>query len=353
MCETIITYTCHHRGYETTPCQAYTKRLRAAQLSPPRSSFWRTFFCGASSPSTIQCNQNPGKRTIFTKRPSCVSAESYHLALKARETEMRVQKARESHNAAEKMRMEERRKSDRKAAFRCSECAAERRRPDQMTRAANGGLCCARGLEEFEELERNKGNVLSSSSKKRTPVPTYANAPAQTTSTREQRFPELRYMTSTEKARDDAKVAANTYGWDRTRKGSVSLEPGLVTGYVNQAGAGTNSLNTAPVPAKPNYEDLGIDFTLWRQMQDVKLGTHGRIPPPPEKPLPVRPLQIKQKNHQVPRKPIGSAAPVSPLSPKSKQVYRSNVSVMNGELNGMIDDAMLEFQPSPQPRYRY
>src|SRR5690348_9900586 len=115
MCQIIITYTCHHRGLQTTPCQDYTQRLRSAQLSPPRSSFWRKLFCGSPSPSlTIHCNQRPGKRAIFTKCPSCVSAESYHLALKARETQMRVQKAREAHNAAEKIRMEERRRTDRK-----------------------------------------------------------------------------------------------------------------------------------------------------------------------------------------------------------------------------------------------
>lgn len=262
------------------------------------------------------------------------------------------------------MRLEERRRSDRKAAFRCSKCAAEHRRPDQMSRAANGGLCCAWGADEFAELEKKRGYVASTSAKRK-PVVAHANtsravplSPLHTS--REQRFPELRYMTSTEKARDDAKAAANTYGWDRRRKGSVALEPGLVTGYVNQAGAGTNVLNTAPPPpAQPKYTDLGIDFTVWRQMQDVKLGAHGRIPPPPERPLPVRPLQLKQKKgHQVPRKPVASQpSPVSPLSPKTqskgKQVRRSNASVLNGELRDLIDDAMLDFQPSPEPRYRY
>lgn len=258
---------------------------------------------------------------------------------------MRIAMAREAHNKQEKIRLEERRRSDRKEAFRCSKCAAERRRPDQMSRAANGGLCCAWGADEFAALEKERGYV----SPPRKNPNDYTDAPrVAPRPTREQRFPELRYMTSTQKAREDAKAAANTYGWNRRRRGSVDLEPKLVTGYVNNPGAGTNILGTAPVPAQPKYENIGIDYTLWSQMQDVKLGAHGRIPPPPEKPLPVRPLQVKQKKGR---------SPVSPLNPQSqakgKQNLRRQSSIMNRELHALIEDTMLDFQPVAKPRYRY
>jgi hypothetical protein len=279
-----------------------------------------------------------------------------HLAYTARQTEARVKKAREAHNKQEKQKLEERRGTDRRMVFRCSKCTSEIRRPDQMSRAANGGLCCAFGIGEFAEMEKKSG--YKPPQKK----PDFANEPRVAPKlSREQRFPELRYMTSTEKARDDAKAAANQYGWDRTRRGSVDLEPKLVTGYVNHPGNGTNVLGTAPLPPQPKYQDLGIDFTVWRQMQDVKLGAHGRIPPPPEKPLPVRPLQLRQKReHTVPRKPVASRAmappsSVSPLSSKSKpsKALRRQSSILNGELHDLIDGAMLDYQPAPESRYRY
>ncbi|KUJ08429.1 uncharacterized protein LY89DRAFT_788816 [Mollisia scopiformis] len=384
MCITTITYLCHHRSEENIPCQAYQQRVREAQKSHRNPSFWKSLLCGAPSSSTrsVRCTQKPGKRSVYSKCPKCVDREQQERARVDRETEIRAMFARDAHNEREKQRLQERRRSDRKAAFRCSKCTAERRWPDQMSRAANEGLCCARGIDEFAELEKANGYRAQAPSKK-----TVADKPRKApVPTREQRFPELSYMTSMEKVREDAKVAANTYGWDRRRQGSADLEPKLVSSYVNASGANPNILASAPPPAQkqPHFEELGIDYTVWRKMQDVKLGAHGRIPPAPDKPLPVRPLATKYPG-QIPRKPLASRSdssrlmvntnvslpssrgsrgprappsPVSPVSPRSKpkpKLQRSSASIMNGELYDMLDDSLAEWkqEPMPEPRYRY
>lgn len=371
MCIIIIDYDCHHRGEENFPCRSYMQKLeRSIQHRP---SFRQRFFRISRSSCTVVCTQKPGRRRVFSKCPRCVDRDRRERARKERETEMHVMLAREEHDKREKQKLQERRRSQRKSAFRCSKCTAEKRRPDQLSRAANEGLCCARGIEEFEEFEKASRYYPQPSARG-----TFANQPRPASiPTREQRFPEIRYMTSTEKARENAKVAANTYGWDRTRTGSVELDPSLVAGYLNSSGDLPNIMETASLPPEPKYEELGIDYTLWHQMQDVKLGAHGRIPPPPEKPLPVRPLATKQKN-MIPRKPVAQSTlgrsltgsieisppssrnsppsdfSVSPLSsPRLSTLVRSSASFINDELHDLLDDSMTEWKPTPAPKYRY
>ncbi|KAE8446404.1 hypothetical protein EG329_012009 [Mollisiaceae sp. DMI_Dod_QoI] len=382
MCITIINYDCHHRGEEHVLCRSYIQKLDRAAKANRNPSLWQQIFCVTRTP---RCAQKPGKRRVFSKCPICMSRDTEERKRKDRETAIRAAFAREAHNKREAERLQERRRSQRKSAYRCSRCAAERRRPDQMSRAANGGLCCSRGLDEFAEMERASGYRPKISSRdavadrpRKAPVPT-----------REQRIPELRYMTSTEKARADAKAASNAYGWDRRQRDSEYLEPNLVAGYVNSVGADPKVFGTAPPPPpEPLYQELGIDIDLWRRMQHVELGTHGRIPPPPEKSLPIRPL-VSRSSHKVQRKPVASQAtpnrltvdttvsaltvsaysssrsrssPVSPLSPKSKPKPRSNdnhpplrskVSQLNAGLYDAINHSLADWKNEPVPKFRY
>lgn len=240
-----------------------------------------------------------------------------------------------------------------------------------MSRTANSGLCCARGIEEFETLERARGYQPPRLSKRAiasrprpAPIPT-----------REQRNPRLNHATSLEWAKAQGTVAAQGYGWRKADRDSAMPEPGLAAAVINSSGANPSMFRTAPAPveAEPYYYEPGINFESWGKMPQTG---HGRLPPPPEKPLPVPPL----RTHKILRKGVASqepsrrrrgdtqvsplSSPVGPWSPVSptnagreRKASRSDMSLFRAEVDelagGLIDRNSWEPMPEMRSRYRY
>ncbi|KAF8854423.1 hypothetical protein BDZ45DRAFT_42964 [Acephala macrosclerotiorum] len=373
MCIAITSYLCYHRTEEHTPCSFFLRKLAQGQPHPRPQSFLRTFFCGSSGSQKVHCTQKPGKNFIYSLCPKCLERESSHRSridctTRAHQEKLEA-KARQVHNKRESERMQERRREKKKEAFRCSMCTAERRRPDQMSRAANSGLCCARGIEEFDDLERANGFRPSPSSRQTIAArPRPAPQP-----TREQRNPRLNYATSMEFAKAAGTVAAREYGWGKSERDSVMPEPSLAAAYVNSSGANPGLFAPAPAEAQPLYYEPGINFESWNQMQQTG---HGRLPPQPEKPLPVPPL----RTHKVARKEAGTnsnansrrrredtqvsplSSPGGPWSPVSlmnthRKTSRSDMSIFRAEVDdlagGLLSRNSWEPLPEMPAQYRY
>ncbi|TAQ84425.1 hypothetical protein B7494_g7255 [Chlorociboria aeruginascens] len=177
--------------------------------------------------------------------------------------------------------------------FRCSACIAEYRFYSESERGANEGLCCARGVDEWREKERRKVpgyRKLFSRSQAPSHADFHHTVPQHP---REERFPELKRMTSTQAARDAAILAAECYGWGQ-RGGSHDLEPQLVAAFINSSGTALNALPEAPTVTEPGYLEPGINWKQWNEAVRTNHGGYPPAAPAPESPLPIRPLQIRK-----------------------------------------------------------
>jgi len=153
MCHLLTTYHCAHTQLDTRyHCKDYHHRYNLAK----RQQSLGIFSCFFPSPRIcIICSIPRETRIILDLCPKC------KLAKVCADTQLEAQKAREAQDSQnwEKIRDQQvvkARQEKERAAYRCQLCIAEGRRPDERNRAANGGLCCARGLAEFADLNKTK-----------------------------------------------------------------------------------------------------------------------------------------------------------------------------------------------------
>lgn len=225
-----------------------------------------------------------------------------------------------------------------------------------MTRAANGGLCCARGLQEFEEME---GREAKPKAKARYDISSKA--------TKSRPGRDERSAMSEQHIRNAATNAVHGYGWSRVPgHDSEFLEKGLVQGYFVTPGADHRVLGAGPPLPTKVYEEPGID---WEQWDSAKQISHGRIPPMPNEPLPVIPLKMSKRNiirrkpgpcrkpslqtEAVDKEPVSPMSDVSPIQGSDKQPHlRSVLSNLNRDLADAIDDWTQEPLPSAAPEWK-
>ncbi|KAH7370663.1 hypothetical protein BKA65DRAFT_21975 [Rhexocercosporidium sp. MPI-PUGE-AT-0058] len=285
MCHLITTYHCAHFKLDTRhKCRSHKLLLREAKRQRNPGLF-SCFF----PPVNIRCKARPGRKQVLEICLDCTAAKERadQELLAKRERQAR---ARREWNGVKNEEIAEGRREEKRSRYRCVRCVAEGRRPDADTRAANCGLCCARGLAEFEKLNGSHNSRPYSSARRQVP--------------REQRFPELQHMTSQQKVRSDATRAAQRYGWSRQQRGdSAYLDVGLVKQYINTPGADPRAIGSGPPIPEPLYEEPRID---WKQWGTAKQGSHGRLPPMPEVPLPIRPLRTRRGKvvRSIDRKPV-------------------------------------------------
>ncbi|KAI6709393.1 hypothetical protein PZA11_003670 [Diplocarpon coronariae] len=235
--------------------------------------------------------------------------------------------ARKEWNFNSSEQIQDRRRLDKRSQWRCQSCIQEGRRPDEKNRAANEGLCCARGLQEYPE-RRVKGSRRSpATASKPLPPSPRLQAPRAAHMQRERGpVPDLQHVTSKQAMRTAATRAAEGYGWQREPgRGSRHLEPGLARDFVNTSGTDPRSIGPGPRVPLPGYQKPGIDFDRWDSAQQTN---HGRLPPMPGPPI--MPLKIPgtRDASQVSRKPVPCRKP----SVRSSQESVSTVSPLSSPI---------------------
>ncbi|KAH7413227.1 hypothetical protein BKA64DRAFT_637900 [Cadophora sp. MPI-SDFR-AT-0126] len=405
MCQLLTTFHCAHYILDTRHrCLEYQRLYKLAK----RQQSHGLLSCFFPSPRIrVRCNAAPDKRIVLDLCPGCKVAKgrSDQEFIQKRATAVRESQKWEAirnEQVAKAMRERER------ASYRCRLCISEGRRPDARNRAANSGLCCARGLAEYadqnrtriprpptgssrrpvererityeripqpqtgisripKQRERAREKPLSQPQAgpsrkpaemvqmKKKPLPQLPAPPSRKPIQREQtweRRPELRRVKSREKLRSDATKAADSYGWDRQQRDSTYLEPSLVKQYINTPGADPRTIGTGPPVPEPHYEEPAID---WNQWWAAKQGPHGRLPPMPEGPLPIRPLKTLREQNVRPltRKPVPTQKPngsrdlrVEPVSPLSSPITSDpspvSPSARTEELLSDLDERLVD-----------
>ena len=244
-----------------------------------------------------------------------------------------------------------------RARFFCSVCLAERRHElpmDAETRAANSGLCCARGIDEHE------AKYAYPSKRECADLVYQASRPEDLLAERE--------MTYVEQARREATVARAKYRWRTAERDSAALDPELISEFIKAPGNNpyslppeentpqgplpgplqprkrlrrvkANDFRTPPVQQKSSKQHVHptlrkplslktepepepepqspidptfIDWTRWNSAPQTP---HGRLPPPPSSPLP-QPVPVR-KQFLLSHRPSYDGDGYPPLSPVS------------------------------------
>jgi len=295
MCITITDYECGHSEAIVQECRAFQERKKSAKRDRRNRGFWKSLFVHTPK---IKCTMPTGRCTLFNQK--CAECTARHEQL---ETAPRVAQQREMRRETWDESMKERWRSDMKWKWVCERCTAEGRRIALLQREAVGGPCCARGVDEFEQWERKEG--YRTSKPRLTPPSPRHNADPPRASTREERMPWLKHATSWEVAKAEAKAASHSYGWRGER--SSGLPADLIRGFVAMSGTDPKSLPSPPLEPQPLYEELGIDWDRWSQSRRTGHGAFPPPAPPPNDPLPERPLVRRSTEVRV-----HVAAPVEP-----------------------------------------
>ncbi|KAN0098618.1 hypothetical protein V8E51_014281 [Hyaloscypha variabilis] len=279
MCITTTKYGCGHEKSEEKECRWYRHEVISAQNERKKRGFLVNLFRRSSK---VVCPLPPG--IVELMHQVCPGCTEDRKQRNARLREHREVMSEDDFGI---------RRLEMKWGWMCDACFAEQRRVEHRHREANGGACCARGLDEFEAWEKRQG-YLSVSSRHPSRIP-LANHPSEAGRPRYSHKHDTSYLT----AKLDAKKAAQDNGWDSEE----DLEPHLVAQFVNMTGMGPGSLPPPPPPSKsaePYYKDAGIDSERWEGARRTGHGSYPAPSQPPSDPLPVRPLR-----------PAGRAASVS------------------------------------------
>jgi hypothetical protein len=319
MCLIIINYDCGHFERDESKCHSYLRKLRRAKES---QGFWKSLI--RLSQPRITCSLPSGRKVMYRKCPLCIQkdlqtelsrrkdagkaqrraeaeakAHAEKVWIAEEEIREQIRRSRKEHEKLKERKEKERQRKEQKRSFFCSACTKEGRNIGIREREANGGCCCARGVEEFEAWEKGEGERCVGSSFELFIAyePPLANIPRDPTlnATSTTRYRRQGKGKSDEAIRADARAAAERYGWGNTRDSSA-LEPEFVRQYVSTSGADARELPQPARRAMPVHQELLIDEHRWGSAAQT---AHGRLPPTPEKPLPVLPLR-SQRVHRNP-----------------------------------------------------
>ncbi len=260
MCITATTYECGHTEEAFKECKHYQERVKAAR----KAGFWKRIF-----KSRMKCTLPKGRSEVRNQKCSeCITRD---------EARRRAKQSEEC--SREEM---ERRRWELRWTWVCERCAAERRESEKWQREANGGACCARGLDEFAEWDRRQGyRPLGSRVFSRAQDAEAPRAPAR------QEKPNHKRATSLELAKREADAAASRYRWRGDRLSGLPYD--IVKGFVAMPGTDLRELPD-PLEPQPLYEEPGIDWDRWHHSSRTAHGNYPPPAPPPNNPLPLRPL---------------------------------------------------------------
>ncbi|KAH6717807.1 hypothetical protein BKA61DRAFT_670236 [Leptodontidium sp. MPI-SDFR-AT-0119] len=351
MCHIKVSHPCGHSGIDKShQCREYKLRLQKANRQQ-NSGCFGFFSCFFPSPETIKCEAPPATRTELNICPDCLAAKIRAVQEKKVRWEEKVGRI-QGWNDVTNEEIAKASREEKRRWHRCRRCVSENRHPDTAARAANGGRCCVRDPAEVAEQKKTRIPHPPGSARK----------PVLRVVTGEQRFPVPQHMTSQQKMRAEATRAAQSYGWGHQRKGDWKyVDAGLVKQCINTPGCDPKDIGTGPPTQEPIFEKPAID---WQQWEKAKQGPHGRLPPMPEGPFPVQPLNIRRARavRYPNRKPVPTRKPttasrrtqeiVSPLSsptPSNPPPVSPNCVVEDimSDLDQRLVDAMNYWQQEP------
>jgi hypothetical protein len=208
------------------------------------------------------------------------------------ENERQLASIRTNNKTNQKLSGSERERS-RRANFRCSTCTAENIDVPVYARRANNGLCCARGVDEYE----GKFGVHGMPAEIFLEAPTANNQPAGPSSKACRCYNSG--MTSFE-VRDVATTASKR----RAARDSM-LDPELVREFINLPGSHIQYLprptsqpqryrfekRISRIADTPVHDPTGINWRLWSHSKQTAHGRYPPSPPPPDISLPHPPLR--------------------------------------------------------------
>lgn len=332
MCHQFNTYftRCRHREQVLNRCASSFENYKREPKKKKRGGWFKNLFSHSSSKKQQwECDRH----IISERRLEYCNACTMNRELKRREREAIIRREQA------KTREEIRQASLQRFEFRCSRCRAERRnlRPEDRDPQINRGLCCARGLDEYEKYETREGKWGSGSGLL---LPQYKYHPITSSQAapripRKERDPASRKRSaSTDAARIAAKEASRRYGWENDPRYSADISTELARDITNLAASvsrrplspryektvenylpepkqeaprkhdATRAVSSAEQSGKisPRYEEPGIDWDRWDRAPQT---FHGRYPPatvPPRKPVPQRPeIQVPQPRKYFPQ----------------------------------------------------
>ncbi|KAI9048083.1 hypothetical protein LZ554_007879 [Drepanopeziza brunnea f. sp. 'monogermtubi'] len=392
MCVTITEYSCSHRVPSTKPCLEYRKQHEQYRKAKRSQGLFSCFL--STSLKEPRCRALPSRKAVYGR---VCEACARSILQGEREKQRREERTREEWNLNTKQQQQQiaqepsRPEMTVKETWRCEQCVQERRTPSRRIRAANGGCCCARGLEEVTNMrqERENGKRYAKGKGKGNRHPQRPAEPQSYTHyqrpgaprpahipRKKERTAELQYVTSTEFIRGAATRAADQYGWSRLQKrDSEFLEPELVEAYVNLPGADPAVIGQGPHVPVGHFVQPPIDWERWNRMHQ---GNHGRFPSDmPQGATPITPLNIRKAGNagpsQISRKPVPCRkwssseelpvsphespsrplSPYSPLSPASRskhpgQEVRKEMENLNHQIGDLMNGWNADAPPSPQ-----
>jgi hypothetical protein len=340
MChETVTTYLqCLHTERQFTRCKDSYKQPRTEKK---KQGFFKYLLSSNAPKNPKPHKASKGRSTIDGLCTACSkAARSRQETLNRMERPRYVQSRRyEARNPTE----EERRRLHGKWTFRCTRCIAEGRHPSARNRQANGGLCCAYAIQEWEGA-RGQAHRDITPYNERPPVPpkdkhTLKRVPGNH---------HLRRGDSTRDARAAASAAARQYNWSQENRDSAALEPHLVREYIALSGSDRAAL-PAPRRAEPLYEEPQIDWDRWNAAPQT---SHGRYPPAnpaPDSPLPVRPLRPGRRHPSPPR--IRTPAPGRRLTPSPPTPASRDIAEVSPPTSPYRSQSTSPVSPMSTPRW--
>lgn len=334
MCVTITTYACGCKSRVEKKCLAYQRTLEEAKIEYRKGGFWKKLL--HRPPTKVRCPMPPGRQHNYDFCSDCEARQI--ILIKEEYQNILMQQERQRVRAHEQAKKDEveRKRTAKKWGWVCQRCKADGRIVDCPQRAAVGGPCCTRGVDEFEEWERRQGH------RSRDPrtVPRAPRAPCADHQRGPQRAPTWENPLEPP---DIDPVSEVVFGIDRgldnprldTRRVAREnirdhddhhehdLEPHETAQVVNMSGIDATSIFPhPPLQQQPYYEDPGIDVERWDGIRRTDHGSYPAPSLPPEDPLPVRPLNphnfSRPRNHaspqQPPRRPRSPSVVVLPAS---------------------------------------
>ena len=307
---------CSHHEQQLKRCQDSFENARQKDERKRKKGWFKSLFSSFTSSKKDEC----GSATIWLLRNEACSACTAKVFQRTQgvrrfqrgDADQKSKKAYGKYMAEQSAKIEEHAKRSR---FVCSICADEGRntKSEERISAINGGLCCARGLDEYLENERREGRYGRPlvSRQRQSPV-----TDSQAVSRSAHATPWYDPATQMQVAAKHSNELPKGYKWDEDPHVSADTNTVLLKDYLSKPGSRLSAIHASGGLAYPPHTQPDIDWDRWAQAVQTH---HGRYPPagcPPRQPLPPLPIR-RGERAQGETQADSSAENENPRGPRS------------------------------------